>query len=183
MKVLKIKVPKLYELWLSLFCQVACSIYPQLLPQHLSNWTHCSKQKDLLYSDVCALCWAAFVGKTEYRGTPDERPSWWETSLVWLLLGETCPIIRDRNLHGSGLSHTTTASPKPTLEGGWCHGWQRKCWMDNIKEWTSLPMPEVFTMASCGKHWKRIFAESSVMSPWQPSQSRDWNELSLHIAV
>ena len=25
-----------------------------------------------------------------------------------------------------------------TLEGGRCCGRQRKCWMDNIKEWTSL---------------------------------------------
>ena len=25
------------------------------------------------------------------------------------------------------------------LEGGQCHGQQRKCWMDNIKEWTSIP--------------------------------------------
>ena len=28
-----------------------------------------------------------------------------------------------------------------TLEGGWCRFQQRKCWMDNIKEWTFLPMP------------------------------------------
>ena len=36
------------------------------------------------------------------------------------------------------------------LEGGQCHSWQRKCWMD-IKEWTSLLMPEVLTKASCRK--------------------------------
>ena len=46
-----------------------------------------------------------------------------------------------------------------TLEGGQCHGQQRKCWMDNIKE------------------WKKIFDELSLMSPWQPDQSRDWTEL------
>ena len=40
-----------------------------------------------------------------------------------------------------------------TLEGGQCHGQQRKCWMDNIKEWTSLPMPEPLTRASCRKDW------------------------------
>ena len=38
-----------------------------------------------------------------------------------------------------------------TLEGWQCHGWQRKCWMDNTSEWTSLPMPEVLTRASCKK--------------------------------
>ena len=29
-----------------------------------------------------------------------------------------------------------------TLEGGQRCGQQRKCWMDNFKEWTFLPMPE-----------------------------------------
>ena len=35
--------------------------------------------------------------------------------------------------------------------------------MDNIKEWTFLPMP---TRALCRKDWKRISAEPSLMSPW-----------------
>ena len=63
------------------------------------------------------------------------------------------------------------------LEGGWCHGWQRKCWMDNIKEWTSLPMPELLTRASCKKDWKRISTKSFLMSVWWPDLSRDWTEL------
>ena len=29
------------------------------------------------------------------------------------------------------------------LEGGRRRGRQRKCWMDNIKEWTALPTPEL----------------------------------------
>ena len=33
------------------------------------------------------------------------------------------------------------------LEGGQCHGWQRKCWTDNIKEWTCLAIPELLTRA------------------------------------
>ena len=36
--------------------------------------------------------------------------------------------------------------------------------MDNIKEWTFLPVPELFKGASCRKDWKRISAESSLMS-------------------
>ena len=63
------------------------------------------------------------------------------------------------------------------LEGGWHHGWQRKCWMDIIIEWTSLPMPELLTRASYRKDWKRISAGLSLMSPWWPNQSRDWTEL------
>ena len=61
--------------------------------------------------------------------------------------------------------------------GEWrCRGWQRKCCMDNIKESTSLPLPEVLTMASSRKDWKRNSAESSLMFSLQPNQSRDWTE-------
>ena len=38
-----------------------------------------------------------------------------------------------------------------SLEGGRRHGRHRKCWMDNIKQWTSLPMPELLTRAYCKK--------------------------------
>ena len=50
-----------------------------------------------------------------------------------------------------------------TLEGGRRRGRQRKCWMDNIREWTSLPVPELLTMSCYRKHW--ISAESSLMFP------------------
>ena len=45
------------------------------------------------------------------------------------------------------------------------HDQQRKCCMDNIKKWTSLPMPELLTKASCRTDWKRISAKSSLMPP------------------
>ena len=38
-----------------------------------------------------------------------------------------------------------------TLEGGRSRGQQKKCWMDNIKEWVSLSMPELLTIAYCQK--------------------------------
>ena len=37
------------------------------------------------------------------------------------------------------------------FEGGRCPGRQRKYWMDKVQEWTSLPLLELFTMASCRK--------------------------------
>ena len=50
--------------------------------------------------------------------------------------------------------------------GGWAKLWSAEgCWVDNIKEWASLPMPELLTRASCKKDWKRISAESSLMPP------------------
>ena len=63
-----------------------------------------------------------------------------------------------------GLSKSTLHG---TLEGGWHHDQRRKCWMD-IKECTSLPMPELLTRAFCRKDWKRISPESSIMSPDDP---------------
>ena len=53
-------------------------------------------------------------------------------------------------------------------------GWQRQYWMANVKEWTSLPVPEPFTTAFWRKNWKRISAELSVMSSWWPNWSKDW---------
>ena len=64
-----------------------------------------------------------------------------------------------------------------TLVGGRRHGRQRKCWMDNIKEWTSLLMPELLLTASCKKDWKRSSAESSLRSPRRHSRSWGWTEL------
>ena len=53
--------------------------------------------------------------------------------------------------------------------------------MDNVKEWTSLPMPEVLTVTSRGKDWKRISAETFVMSSRRPRRSVDRTELNLHL--
>ena len=60
-----------------------------------------------------------------------------------------------------------------TLEGGRRCGWQRKCWMENNKEWTSLPMPELLTRASCRKDWRGISAELSLMPPPLPLTTPD----------
>ena len=35
----------------------------------------------------------------------------------------------------------------------------------DIKEWTSLSMPELLTRAACGKGWRGVSAESSFMAP------------------
>ena len=71
----------------------------------------------------------------------------------------------------------TPRQPLQNYPPGHLGGWQRKCWMDNIKDWTSLPMPELLTTASCRKDWKRISAESPLVSPRRPNRPRDWTEL------
>ena len=104
------------------------------------------------------------------------------------------------------MSHAMTASPissfrAPLKMGNARRGRQRKCWIDNIKKWTSLPcqhcshvclesgmngsdMSHATTpflkpsfRASWRKDWRRISAELSFMSPRRSSRSRDWTEL------
>ena len=63
------------------------------------------------------------------------------------------------------LSRTTCQG---TLEDGQQRDRQRNCWMDNIKEWTSLSMPEQLTRASRRKDWNGIPAEWSTGPPDDP---------------
>ena len=51
------------------------------------------------------------------------------------------------------------------------------CWVDNVKERTSLPMPESITRASRRKLWKRVSAEASNMFPRRSNWSGHWTEL------
>ena len=97
-------------------------------------------------------------------------------------------LTRDGNLHGSVMSHATHDSlfrtlRQGTLEGGRRRGRQRKCWMDHIKEWTSLTTLELLTSTSFRTDWKKISAESSPMSPRRPNRSRDWTELNWSVFV
>ena len=115
------------------------------------------------------------------------RHAQWILLLLLILVNYASPCLltttRDGSMHGSGTSRATTASPKPFFRASWRvgqrRGWQRKCWMDNITEWTSLPVPELLTKASCKKKdWRMISAEPSLVSPFcrRPDRSRDWTE-------
>ena len=113
------------------------------------------------------------------------RPTTWcvsRTTSVWVHRNLFWQLSRDQNWYGSDMSHVTTKPVlRGTLEGGRRRDRQRKCWMDNIKEWTSLPMPELGARASCRKDLKRISAEWSLMPPpflppWS-NRSRDQTEL------
>ena len=98
-------------------------------------------------------------------------------------VGPFCPVVTFRHVtrHDS-LSKTVLQG---ILEGGRHPGQQRKYWMDNIKEWTSLPMPELLTGASCRKDWERISAGSCTMSPLtiQSVKGLNWIEVTLAIMI
>ena len=77
-------------------------------------------------------------------------------------------------LHGLGMSHTMAASPKPFF----MTPWSAEKMLDGQLQKVDIPAhAKLLTRASCGKDWKRISAESSLMSPWHPNQSREWTEL------
>ena len=50
-------------------------------------------------------------------------------------------------------------------------GRQGKCWLDNVKEWTSLLL-RLLARASDRKDWKGVCAKSSRMYP-RPDLSKD----------
>jgi exonuclease III len=60
-----------------------------------------------------------------------------------------------------------------TVQGGRRRGRQRKCWFDNIKEWTNLQMSELLTVAQNRQEWRNLTAEVSIHSPQRPQRSRD----------
>ena len=85
-----------------------------------------------------------------------------KSTFLWVNMNLLWQLSRD----GKTLSKTILQG---TVEDGRRRGRQRKCWMDNTKEWIFLPMPELFTRASCRQqNWKRISAEQSLIFPDDP---------------
>ena len=98
-------------------------------------------------------------------------------SIISSLVGPQEPLlaaVKRRKLAWFGHVTRHNSLSKTILQGALEGG---KCWMDNVKEWTSLPMPELLTRASCRKDWKKISAESFLMSRRRSNRSRDWTEL------
>ena len=95
----------------------------------------------------------------------------WVRSKINFLVGPQKPLATVKRQKFAWFGHVTRHESfsktilQGTLEGGRRCGRQRKCWIDIIKEWTSLPTPELLTKALCKKDWKRISAELSLMSP------------------
>ena len=110
----------------------------------------------------------SYLGHKTYDGTRSTS-LWAHRNLFWQLSSRRKLVLFGHTRHGSVFKTIL----KGTLGDGRRRSRQRKCWEDNIKEWTSLLMPELFTTASSRKDWKRISAESSVMSPRRPNRSRD----------
>ena len=104
----------------------------------------------------------------------------WMQSKINFLVGPLEPLLATvKRQKFAGLGHVKRHDSlsktilQGTLEDGRRRGRQRKCWMDNIKDWTSVPAPDLLIAASCRKDWKRISAELSLMSARRRNRSRD----------
>ena len=114
-----------------------------------------------------------FLGPTTGCGTRSTSLSAL-TNLFWQL-------SRDGNWHFSGMSHASTASPKPSFKAPW---WLRDAAVGRGNAgWTTSKSGHLCLCQNCSqgppaeKDLKRICAETSLMSPRRPNQSRDWTEL------
>mgnify|MGYP006273469667 CR=1 FL=1 len=108
----------------------------------------------------------------------DRKTNTYVRSQVALLAGPQEPLlatVKKRKLAWFG--HVTRHNTLPktvlqgTLEGGRRRGRQTKSWMDNIKEWTHLDSPTLIRKAEDRAGWRRLAAESSLMSPPRPFRS------------
>ena len=101
----------------------------------------------------------------------------WVRTQINPFVGPQEPIpatVKRRKLAWFGHESLSKTTLQGTSEKGRCHGRQRKCWMDNIKQQTSLTMPGLLTRSSCRKDWKRISAEFRLLClPRRPNRSRD----------
>ncbi|KAH3692846.1 hypothetical protein DPMN_194600 [Dreissena polymorpha] len=47
-----------------------------------------------------------------------------------------------------------------------------KSWMDNVKEWTTLPIDELLSAAHNRPDWWRISVSSTIISPQRPKPAK-----------
>ena len=118
---------------------------------------------------------------------PEHKTNDWVQSKINFLVGPQEPplahiwqLLRDGNLHGSGMSHATTASPKPSSREPWRVG-EAVVGRENAG-WTTSKSEHICPGQNCSqgapaekkkKNWKNISAESALTSPRQPNRSRD----------
>ena len=96
------------------------------------------------------------------------------------LMGPQEPLlatVRRRKLAWFGhlTRHNTLSKTilQGTVEGGRRRGRQRKSWVENIKEWTDLTMPDLLIAASQRQRWRTLSAAAAHQSPQRPHRSRD----------
>ena len=83
-------------------------------------------------------------------------------------------IVKTRKLRWYG--HVTRATGlakiimQGTVPGGRRRGRPKKCWHDNIKEWTELPLAKTLRLAEDKDGWRKIIKTS--VGPYSPPTAK-----------
>lgn len=111
----------------------------------------------------------------------EHRTNDYVRQLVTTLAGEQEPVIsavkrRKMAWYGHVTRHTSLSNTilQGTVEGKRRRGRQRKCWMDNIKEWTECRFQTLLRTAKDRERWRSLTAQMSTMAPLRPP--RPWDE-------
>ena len=128
----------------------------------MTTFNHLSNQDTQFFFDWSEVVqWLVFCMARVLGSMPSQ---WRRPTLPRSLVSSFGHVSRHDNLSKTIL--------QDTLEGGWRRGRQRKCWMDNIKNWTSLPMSELLKN---GLLQKRLEEDLCWISR-RPNRSGDWTE-------
>ena len=90
-----------------------------------------------------------------------------------------CKMEKDVSWYGHIIRHDSLGKTilQCTLKGERRRARQQKCWSDNIKDWTSLTMPELLRVASNRDEWKGIGLMMSVpVCPLDDQPAQGMNE-------
>ena len=105
----------------------------------------------------------------------------WVWSNINFLVGSQEPLLANvrgwKHMRCSGMSHTTTAFPKPSLRAPWRVG-DTVVGRGNVG-WTTSNSGHPCPCQNCSQgppaeKARRGSAKLSLVSPWQPSRSMDW---------
>ena len=102
--------------------------------------------------------WIKCLGKLLRNSYLEHKTNDWVRSKINFFVVSEEPLLatvkRRKPAWFGYLTHhdsLSTTIVQGTLLDWRCRGRQRKCWMDNIEEWTSLPMPELLKRGPCRK--------------------------------
>ena len=127
----------------------------------------------------CSVC--GCVVRVVLSGTGQQELTWTPINVVYThrysaVIGphdDLLSIVKTRKLRWYG--HITRATGlantimQGTVPSGRRRGRPKKCWHDNIKEWTELPLAKTLRLAEDRDGWRKIIKTSVV--PLQPPNS------------
>ena len=92
--------------------------------------TSSSSEFERLCGDTQPRLQYFIVPRSQYSPTRNTSPTTGcraRSTSLWINRNLSWQLSRDGNLHGPGMSHTTTTSPKPFSSASWREGPQEKC--------------------------------------------------------